>query len=68
MEKIPELYVEANHDEIIENGRTKEKCMIIQENLELMLEKGEKIPEFIAPEKSKFLKKEIYVLPSSQEQ
>ncbi len=60
MEKIPELYVEANHEEIIENGRTKEKCMIIQENLELMLEKGEKIPEFIAPEKSKFLKKEIY--------
>ncbi len=60
MEKIPELYVETCPAELIENGNVKEKCIIIQENIEITLGRGEKIPDFIDPKKSKFLKKEVY--------
>ncbi|WP_461866519.1 DUF2118 family protein [Thermococcus sp.] len=60
MEKIPKLYVETSPEDIIERGKAKKKCIIIQGNVEVMLDKGKEIPNFIDPAKSKFLKKEVY--------
>lgn len=60
MEKIPELYVETSPEELIEKGKVERKCIIIQGNVEVTLEKGEALPEFIDIKKSKILGKEVY--------
>ncbi len=60
MEKIPALYVETDPGNLIENGKTRETCIIIQGNVEVILKKGETLPEFIDIRKSRFLKKEVY--------
>ncbi|RLF75154.1 DUF2118 domain-containing protein [Thermococci archaeon] len=60
MEKIPQLFVESNIEECVYEGKTKVDCIIIQDNIEVRLKKGESIPEFIDLEKAKFMKKEVY--------
>ncbi|ASJ16805.1 hypothetical protein A3L04_06800 [Thermococcus chitonophagus] len=61
MARIPQLYVEATYDECFdEDGRAKYDCIVIQDNIELRLKKGEKLPEFINKDRAKFLAKEVY--------
>ncbi len=61
MERIPRLYVESSYEDCFDKeGKAKADCIIIQENIEVRLKKGERIPEFIDKEKAKILKKDVY--------
>ena len=62
MERIPQLYVESSYEDCFDKeGKAKADCIIIQENIEVRLKKGEKIPEFIDKEKAKILKKRCMI-------
>ncbi|NJE02043.1 DUF2118 family protein [Thermococcus sp. JdF3] len=60
MEKMPRLYVEAPAEECIKGGKVTRDCVIIQGSVEVWLEKGEEVPDFVEAERAKFLAKEIY--------
>ncbi|ACJ17170.1 conserved hypothetical membrane protein [Thermococcus onnurineus NA1] len=60
MEKMPKLYVEVPKEGCIENNKASRDCLIIMNNVEVWLRKGESVPEFIDVEKAKFLAKEVY--------
>lgn len=60
MEKLPQLFVEADFEECFEGDTAKVDCIIIQDNIEVRLQKGQKLPEFIDVKKAKFLRKEVY--------
>ncbi|MDI3475215.1 MAG: hypothetical protein PWQ95_943 [Thermococcaceae archaeon] len=60
MERVPRLYVERSKEECIEENAAREECVVIQDNVEVWLKKGESLPEFVEPSKAKFLKKEVY--------
>ena len=60
MERIPKLYVESEASQCLEEGKCAHDCLIILDNVEVWLSKGEKLPEFIDPQKAKFLRREVY--------
>jgi hypothetical protein len=60
MERVPRLYVERPKEECIEKNAAREDCVIIQDNVEVWLKKGESLPEFVDISKAKFLKREVY--------
>ncbi|NJE43053.1 DUF2118 domain-containing protein [Thermococcus sp. GR6] len=60
MERMPKLYVEAPKEVCIENNKASRDCLIIMNNVEVWLRKGESVPEFIDVEKAKLLAKEVY--------
>ncbi|AFL95222.1 hypothetical protein CL1_1019 [Thermococcus cleftensis] len=60
MEKMPRLYVEAPPEECLQEGRVARDCVIIQGSVEVWLEKGEEVPNFVEVERAKFLAKEVY--------
>lgn len=61
MERIPRLYVEAEYEECFDKkGVAKKECIVIQDNVEVRLGKGEKLPDFIDRKRAKFLVKEVY--------
>lgn len=59
MERMPRLYVEGRREDCIDNGRVTRDCVIIENNVEVWLKKGDEVPEFIG-ENAKFLVKEVY--------
>lgn len=60
MEKIPQLFVESSFEECFDGEKAKVDCRIIQDNVEVRLKIGEKIPNFIDLKKARFMKKEVY--------
>ncbi|WP_148883161.1 DUF2118 family protein [Thermococcus aciditolerans] len=60
MEKMPRLYVEAPAEECIKGGKVTRDCAIIHGGVEVWLEKGEGVPDFVEAERAKFLAKEVY--------
>lgn len=60
MEKLPRLYVECSADECIKEGKTETECVVLMDNVEVWLRKGEKLPEFVDVSRAKFLRKEVY--------
>ena len=60
VERVPRLYVEAPPEECIEGREAIKDCVIISGNVEVWLKRGEKVPDFIDVEGSKFLAKEVY--------
>ncbi len=60
MERMPRLYVEVDAGECVAEGKAARDCVVIQENVEVWLKKDEALPEFIEPERAKFLAKEVY--------
>jgi len=60
MERMPRLYVEVDAKECLEGLAVTRDCVVIQENVEVWLEKGDELPEFIDIEKAEFLAKEVY--------
>ncbi|WP_457742921.1 DUF2118 family protein [Thermococcus sp.] len=59
MEKMPKLYVEGKRGDCVNNGKVIKDCVIIDNNVEVWLKEGEKVPEFVG-KKAKFLIKEVY--------
>ena len=59
MERMPRLYVEGRREDCIDNGRVTRDCVIIENNVEVWLKKGDEVPEFIE-KNAKFLVKEVY--------
>lgn len=60
MERLPRLYVEAAFEECFTDGKAVEDCVVIMDNVEVWLGKGEALPDFIDVERAKFLKREVY--------
>ena len=60
MERMPRLYVEVERDECSKGKNVTRDCVIVQENVEVWLRKGETIPGFVDLEGAKFLGKEVY--------
>lgn len=60
MERLPRLYVESSREECVEGGRAIEDCVIVMDNVEVWLKKGEGISSFVNLDASKFLRKEVY--------
>ncbi|ASJ06222.1 DUF2118 family protein [Thermococcus pacificus] len=60
MERMPRLYVEVDAGECVVQGKATRDCVIIQGNIEVWLEEGDELPEFIDLEDAKFLAKEVY--------
>lgn len=60
MGRLPQLFVEVEREECLEGDKVKYECIIIQDNIEVKLKEGERVPDFINIERAKFLAKEIY--------
>jgi len=60
MEKMPMLFVEKSYDECFEEEKAKNECIVIQDNTEVRLSKGDELPNFIDRNRAKFLIKEVY--------
>ncbi len=60
MERMPKLYVESEVSQCLKDEKCTQDCLIILDKVEVWLSKGDKLPEFIDPEKSEFLRREIY--------
>lgn len=60
MERIPRLYVESRPEDCLKDSTAVEDCVVIQDNVEVWLGKGERLPEFVSPYKATFLRKEVY--------
>jgi hypothetical protein len=60
MEKMPRLYVEVDTGECLEGKTVTRDCVVIQNNVEVWLKKGDELPEFLDTERAEFLAKEVY--------
>ncbi|ACS32695.1 DUF2118 family protein [Thermococcus gammatolerans] len=60
MERLPRLYVETSFEECFAGEKAVEDCVVIMDNVEVWLGKGEALPGFIDVERSKFLRREVY--------
>ncbi|WP_297519687.1 DUF2118 domain-containing protein [Thermococcus sp.] len=60
MERMPRLYVEVEKGRCSAGKKAREDCVIIQENVEVWLKKGDEVPEFIEQDGAEFLVKEVY--------
>ncbi len=58
-EIVVHLYIEAD-DPPVEGNTVKEECIAISGNVQVTLKKGDRLPEFISPEKAEFLVREVY--------
>lgn len=60
MERIPKLYVESEAAQCLEGRKCTQDCLIILDNVEVWLRRGEELPRFINPGEAKFLRREVY--------